>query len=145
MKFINILIPVNGAKVDEEAVKLACRLAKPDKAKLYAVNIIPVDRTLPLDAEVVTEVQKGETILSFAENVAKNNSYVMETDLLQAREPGPAIIDIAREREIDLILIGLDYKSRFGEFSLGSVVPYIMKNAPCRVIVYYNQHAENKV
>ncbi len=137
MKLESILVPVNGASVDEETVKLACMLAKPEKAKLHAVHVIPIDRTLPLDAEVETEVQKGETILNFAESVARSRSYPMETDLLQAREPGPAIVDLAKERNVDLILIGLDYKTRFGEFHLGSVVPYVLKNAPCRVILYH--------
>jgi nucleotide-binding universal stress UspA family protein len=61
----------------------------------------------------------------------------MDTDLLQAREPGPAIVDLTKERGADLIIIGIDYKTRFGQFDLGNVVPYILKNAPCRVILYH--------
>ena len=137
MEFKNIIVPVNGGPVDEETVKLACRLAKPDKAKLCAVHVIPIDRTLPLDAEVESEVQRGEAILDRAENVAKSRNYSMETDLLQAREPGPAIVDLTREREADLILIGIDYKTRFGQFDLGNVVPHVLKNAPCPVILYH--------
>lgn len=137
MEFKNIVIPVNGAIADEETVKLACRLAKPDKAKLYAVNVIPIDRTLPLDAEVESEVQRGESILDQVERIAKNSGCSMVTDLLQARDPGPAIVDLANERESDLILIGIDYKTRFGEFNLGNVVPHVLKNAQCRVILYH--------
>ena len=58
-----------------------------------------------------------------------------EADLLRAREVGPAIIDEAIEREADLILIGVSYKRHFGQFSLGDVLPYVLKNAPCRVIL----------
>jgi nucleotide-binding universal stress UspA family protein len=137
MEFQNIIIPVNGSAVDEETVKLACRLAKPDKAKLCAVHVIPIDRTLPLDAEVESEVHRGEAILDRAESVAKSSSCSMETDLLQAREPGPAIVDLTKEREADLIVIGIDYKTRFGQFDLGKVVPHVLKNAPCRVIIYH--------
>ena len=60
----------------------------------------------------------------------------VETDVLQAREAGPAIIDEAAEREINLILMGISYKRRFGQFSLGNVVPYVLKNSPCPVILY---------
>jgi nucleotide-binding universal stress UspA family protein len=125
MEFQNIIVPVNGSAVDEETVRL------------YAVHVIPIDRTLPLDAEVESEVQKGEAILDHAENVAKTNGSSMDTDLLQAREPGPAIVDLTKERGADLILIGIDYKTRFGQYDLGNVVPYILKNAPCRVILYH--------
>jgi len=137
MEFQNILVPVSGAAVDEEAIKLACRLAKPDKAKICAVNVIPIERTLALDAEIVTEVQKAEEILDRMESIAKGQSYHIETDLLQAREAGPTIVDEAAEREVDLILMGVEYKRRFGQFSLGSVVPHVLKNAPCRVILYH--------
>jgi nucleotide-binding universal stress UspA family protein len=68
----------------------------------------------------------------------------METDLLQAREPGPAIIDLTLERGADLILMGIDYKTRFGQYDMGDVVPYVLKNAPCRVILYH-QYLENQV
>lgn len=137
MEFQYIIVPVNGGPVDEETVKLACRLAKPDKARLCAVHVIPIERTLPLDAEVEIEVQRGEAILDRAENAAKNRGYSLETELLQAREPGPAIVDLTKERGADLILIGIDYKTRFGQYNLGNVVPYILKNAPCRVILYH--------
>jgi len=69
--------------------------------------------------------------------VAEEQDYEIETDVLQAREAGPAIVDEAVERDIDLILMGVTYKRRFGQFSLGSVVPYVLKNAPCRVILYH--------
>lgn len=57
----------------------------------------------------------------------------MESELLQAREVGPALVDEAIERGVDLIIIGVPYKKRFGEFNLGKVAPYMLKNAPCRV------------
>jgi nucleotide-binding universal stress UspA family protein len=47
-----VLVPINGTKADEEAVKLACRLAKRTKGKVYVTYVIQVDRTLPLDAEI---------------------------------------------------------------------------------------------
>jgi hypothetical protein len=34
---------------------------------------------------------------------------------------------------VDLILLGINYEKRFGEFSMGKTVPYVLKNAPCRV------------
>ncbi len=137
MQFQTILVPVSGSEADEEAVKLACRLAKADKAKIWAVYVIPIERTLPLDAEIETEVQKAEGILDRMEDIAAQQNYTLETDLLQAREAGPTIVDEAREREVDLILMGVTYKRRFGQFSLGNVVPYVLKNAPCRVMLYH--------
>jgi len=134
--FKQILVPVDGGKADAETIKLACRLAKKDKGKVWAVSVVAIKRALPLDAEIESEIKKAEEILNKVEAVAEEEGYEVETDVLQAREVGPAIVDEAVERGVSLILMGISYKQRFGQFSLGSVVPYVLKNSPCPVILY---------
>ncbi len=135
MEFQNILVPVSGSQADEGALELACNLAKKSKSKIFAVHVIPVERALPLDAEIEPEIGKAENILTQAESIAQEWGCAIDTDILQAREVGPAIIEEAVEREVDLILIGVTYKHRFGQFCLGDVLPYVLENAPCRVIL----------
>ena len=139
MEFTRILVPVIGNQVDDETIRLACRLAKKDKAKLWVVYVIAIKRSLPLEAKIEPETRKAESILDHAESVAEEENYEAETDVLQAREAGPAIVDEAVERGVDLILMGVPYKRRFGQFSLGTVVPYVLTNAPCRVILYHER------
>ena len=141
MEFHKILVPVIGTEADEEAMKLACRLAKKNKAKIWAVYVIAVKRALPLDAEIESEIRTAESILDHVEAVAEEQDCEVDTDLLQAREVAPSIVDEAVEREVDLILMGVTYERRFGQFSLGNVVPYVLKNAPCRVILYHQPTA----
>ncbi len=136
MEIHKILMPVIGTEADEEAMRLACRLAKKNKSKILAIYSIKIKRALPLDAEIESEIQKAEAVLDHIEMVAEEQDYEIETDILQAREAGPAIIDEAMERGADLILIGIKHKTRFGQFSLGHVVPYVLQNAPCPVILY---------
>ena len=136
MEYHKILVPVAGTKADEGAMEVACSLAKrKNKSQIFAVHVIPVERSLPLDAEIESEIGKAEGILAQVESIAQEQGCSIETDMLQAREVGPAIIDEAVEREVDLILIGVSYKKHFGQFCLGDVVPYVLKNAPCRVIL----------
>lgn len=142
MNLARILVPVTGTQADEEAIELACRLAKQDKGEIHAVYIITMKRDLPLDAEIETEIQKAEDILASIETVAATENYKVATEVLQAREAGPAIVNEAAEREVDLILMGIAYKVRFGEFSLGEVVPYVLKNSPCRVILYQSSYTK---
>lgn len=136
MEFKQILLPVGGTEADEEAMKLACRVARKDKGKIWVVTVVTIKRALPLDAEIDSEIQNAEDLLNRMESIADEEDYEIETDVLQAREVGPAIVDEAVERGVDLILMGTRYKRRFGQFSLGSVVPYVLKNAPCPVILY---------
>ena len=130
-----ILVPVNGTKVDAIALNLACEIASKRKAQLFALYVIEVKRSLALDAELPPEVQKGEQVLQQSEELAVKTGYHLETELLQSRDVGPAIVDEACERGVDLIIIGVTYKKRFGEYSLGRTVPYVLKNAPCEVWV----------
>lgn len=132
-KIMNIMVPIAGYPIDEEAIGLACRVAKANKGKVYAVYVIEVTRTLPLDADLSSEVSKGEAIIERAERVAEEMDYEIDAELLQAREVGPAIVDEAIERGVDLIVVGIPYKKRFGEFNMGRTAPYMLKNAPCRV------------
>ena len=142
MEFHRILVPISGTPTDEEAINLACYLARKDKAKIWAVYVIPIDRTLPLDIELDTDVHRAETILDEIEQLAAGKGFVVETDLLQEREIGPTIVDAAVEHEVDLIVMGISYKRLYGQFSMGNVLPHVMKNAPCRVILYHNIHPE---
>jgi len=131
-----ILVPVCGNSVDEEAIKLACYLAKKNKAQVYVVYIIEVPRTLPLDAQIDSELQKAEKLLTRAEDIAVEQDYEIETDLLQARESGLGIVDEAMEREVALIIMGIPYKKRLNVFNLGSASRYVLREAPCPVLLY---------
>ena len=130
-----VLVPINGDPTDASAINLACEIANKRKAEIFALYVIEVKRALPLDAELPPEVQKAEDVLQQAEHLAEKASYHLETELLQSREVGPAIVDEACEKGVDLIIMGVPYKKRFGEYSLGRTVPYVLKNAPCEVWV----------
>lgn len=136
MEFLKFLVPVSGDKADEQAVRLACTLARRSKGMLYVVYVIEVKRSLPLDTESEPEAQKGEEVLARAGRIADTLDCPVETELLQAREVGPAIVDEAVERSVDVIVMGINYKRRFGEFDMGRSVPYVFKNAPCRVLLW---------
>ena len=136
MEIKKILVPVCGNSVDEEAIKLACYLAKKNKAQVYVVYIIEVPRTLPLDAQIDSELQKAEKLLTRAEDIAVEQDYEIETDLLQARESGLGIVDEAMEREVALIIMGIPYKKRLNVFNLGSASRYVLREAPCPVLLY---------
>jgi nucleotide-binding universal stress UspA family protein len=137
---LRILVAIGGHRVDEETVRLACRLARSrregkDQATIYAVHVVEVNRSLPLSAPVESQVEEGERILDAAEQVAAEFQLEIETEIVQARETGPAIVGEADEWHADVIVMGLPYKRRFGEFNLGKTVPYVLKNASCRVVL----------
>jgi nucleotide-binding universal stress UspA family protein len=135
LAFKSILVPVNGSEASIMAVEFACMLAKRNRGKVHVVHVIEVRRSLPLDADLVPEAQRGEDILAQAEMAAKRQDFEVEGDLLQARDAGHAIVDEAVERQADAIVLGIPFRRPFGEFEMGKVPQHVLKTAPCQVIL----------
>ena len=133
--FRRALIALNGGPSDERIVRLVVGLAAKD-AELIAVHVVEIDWTLPLDADIAGRSEEVQRVLDTAEAIAEERKLVMEPVLLQARDVGAAIVDEATERDADLLVVGLPYRTRFGgDFAIGRTVPYILQNAPCAVWV----------
>lgn len=136
MRFNKILVPVAGTPADNGALDLACTLAKTKfRPGITAIHVIEVDRSLPLEAEIEPEVAKAEGIMAAATKRIERSGCAAEIDIIQAREVGPAIVQVAQEIKADLIVLGVGYKTHFGEYWMGQVAPYVLKNSPCRVIL----------
>ncbi|MDA8219062.1 MAG: universal stress protein [Chloroflexota bacterium] len=128
-----VLAYINGSPVDNEVLYIACNAARRNKVPVHVIYVIEVKRTLPLTAEIQTEMDKGEKILEGAEAAAESAGCEFETEILQAREIGPAVVDEAVERNCDLIVMGIPYQTRLGNFDIGGTASYVLKSAPARV------------
>lgn len=131
----SVLVPVNESAASLEAVGIACSLARPRKGRVYVVHVIEVVRSLPLTADMESEARRGEQLLRRAEEVAAQHDYHVTGELLQAREAGQAIVEEARERRVEVVILGVGYKRLIGAFHVGRTADYVLKNAPCQVWV----------
>lgn len=130
-----ILVPLTNTPASLEAVGVAALLAKQKKARLYAVHVIEVLRSLPLNAEMEAEARRGEQLIHRAEEIAEHHGVPLTGQLLQARDAGPAIVDEARDRNAEVIILGIGYKRLIGSFQVGRTADYILKNATSQVWV----------
>ena len=129
------MVPVDGSHASLQAVALACDIARKNKGSVSVVHVIEVKRTMPLDAELETEATAGEKILTQAAQIAREQDFDVDSEILQAREASHAIVDEAIERGADLIILGVEYKQPFAAFQLAWVIQYVMRSAPCEVWV----------
>lgn len=130
-----ILVPVQGASTDQESILLACGLSKKDKAEVLLLYVIEVRRNLPIDAEMSAEIEHGEIVLEKVQHFADKIGCHIQTDLLQAREAGAAIVNEAVERDAQLIVMGVPYYEKFGEYAITPRALYVLEHAACRVIL----------
>ncbi len=133
-----ILVALKDPDQVEELISLACMLAQADKGReVHVLHVIQIPRALPLETQLTLETDAGEAMLARAETVAEERfGLQVETDLLQAREAGPAILEEAKEKEVDLIILGYNKRRRFGERLIrATTLEYVVRHAPCQVLL----------
>ncbi|MDX6608943.1 MAG: basic amino acid/polyamine antiporter, family [Solirubrobacterales bacterium] len=156
--FRNILVPVFGTKLDDDIVATAGRLAAAEQeeaesgeeeTRLGLVYVIEVPLTLPLDAELLPEVEEeAQRALQRASDVGEEYEDVkVTTEVVRARGVGPGIVEAARRYGSEAIVIGgepptkIRGGARFGGIGaarpaeIGAATEYVLKKAPCRVLL----------
>jgi nucleotide-binding universal stress UspA family protein len=122
--------------VDSDVIEFGCKLARADHTELMAVYVVEVDWRHDLDDDLEAEREGASRALDVAEGIAERARVRLDTQLLQARDVGAALVDEAVAVGADAIVLGLPYEVRFGgDFAIGVTIPYVFKNAPCRVFV----------
>ena len=134
--FRRAVLGLAGGPSDDRIVRLACGLARGGKSELIGVHVVEIDWTLPLDADVAGRSEDAQRVLDVAEESAEDAGHRIQPVLLQAPDVGAALVDEALEREADLLILGVSYRTKFGgDFAIGRVIPYALQNAPCAVWV----------
>ena len=136
MPFNRVLAVVTDDPSDINTVSRAADIVRDDRGRLFVIYVIKVQRSLPLDAEIEDQIARGEQVLHRSERLARLPRSDIDSQLLQAREIGPAVVHEAVVRDADAIVIGTSYPTDYGAFSLGNDIPHILEHAPCDVILW---------
>lgn len=139
------VLSLDGSPTDRHVIDFGCKLARADHCELVAVYVVEVDWRHGLDDDLEKEREAASRALDLAEGMAEKEDVALDAQLLQARDVGAALVDEAVALEADAIVIGLPYEVRFGgDFALGHTIPYVFKNAPCRVFVVREPVADSE-
>src|SRR5206468_12167452 len=134
--FRRAVVALSGHPNGMRLIRLVADVAKAHKAELIGVHVVEVDWSMPLDVDVAGRSEEIQQVLDLAEGTAEAAGVKLESVLLQARDVGAALVDEALEREADVLVVGLAYRTKFGgDFAIGRTIPYVLKNAPCAVWV----------
>jgi len=132
-----VLVAISSEASIDSLVTLACQLARAMGADLMALHVVAVPLVTPLDAQEETLDHPGKDLLAQAQRVAERLSQPLATELLRAREVGEAIVGVAKEQGVDLLVVGhhKPHTHTLSETLWGGTVRYVAHHAPCRVIV----------
>jgi APA family basic amino acid/polyamine antiporter len=155
-EFGSILVPIFGEKLDDDIIQTAGRLAAEGRdgqsssgSVIEAIWVTEVPLSLPLDAPLPeAQVQRAKDALARAKAVGEEYGGVnVIPTLVRARRVGPAIVNEARERGVEAIVLAAEEPSRIRggallggaggplENFVGEVTKYVIRKAPCRVIL----------
>jgi APA family basic amino acid/polyamine antiporter len=166
-EFASILVPVFGRKLDDDIVQSAGRLARDRTldleesggAQIEAFWVFEIPMSLPLASAVdEARLKTARTALARAKAVGEEyEGLTVATATVRARRVGQGIVDEAKRRGVDVIVMAAEEPSRVrggstyggtGDFAgraLGPITTYVMANAPCRVILTAPPHGDRAV
>jgi len=138
LEYSNIIVPVAAGYASDEAMDVACRLARERRSRIIAVTVVEVPLELPLDAYLPDEVAEANEQLDEARAIGESYGVRVTTRLVRARNAGRAIVDEAYRRSAEIIVMGGPRRVRLqrGKPAIfGDTVDFVLKHAPCRVMV----------
>ncbi len=137
LEYRRLLVPVLPGRASDEAIDIAAGLAAERGAQIAAVSVLEIPLDQPLSAELPLEEEIANRELDEAREVGDAYGVSVVLRLVRARSAGAAIVEEAERRGSEIIVIGAPRKdlSRGKRAVFGRTVDYVLKNAPCRVLV----------
>jgi nucleotide-binding universal stress UspA family protein len=146
-KQARLLVPLlSTGESNDRIVALATQIAHYRSGEVELLAVIEVPFTLPLDAQVEhdervarSKLDQGAQVVEQTLGGNKNGTRVRKR-LLKARRTGVALVHEAEEQGADWILIA-NQPGRGASQQIDPAVEYVMKHAPCEVLVFSQARA----
>jgi APA family basic amino acid/polyamine antiporter len=138
LEYRSIVVPIAPGYASDEAMDVACRLARERGARIVAVTVIEIPLELPLDAYVPDQVREANEQLDEARAIGESYGVNVTPRIVRARNTGRAIVDEAVRRGSEIIVMGGPRRVRLASGRraiFGDTVDFVLKHAPVRVMV----------
>ena len=135
--FSNILIAVDGSESASKAFHRSVYLAEKCNSKLDLAHVVQCEvggdsaNTFDMIEELKDKAMK--MLEEYRAEAAKNNVPI-QIAIMQG-DPAKVIIELAKAKSYDLIIMGTRGRSSFKELLIGSVSQKVMHHASCPVMV----------
>ena len=135
-EFRRILVPMKVGDIGEEMVATAIALAKEHGAEIEAITVVRVPRQFELEGPLPPDVaDRVDASLDEARLLGEDHGVEVHTDVVRARSIGHAIVEEATARRADLIVVGSSPRWRRQSRFFSPTVDFVLRNAPCEVLV----------
>jgi nucleotide-binding universal stress UspA family protein len=134
--FERILVPMKLGDIGEEMVATAIALAKERGAAIDAITVVRVPRRYQLEGELPPDVAaRVDASLEEARALGADHGVEVHGDVVRARSIGHAIVEEAERRAADLVVMGSSPRWRRQSRFFSPTVDFVLRHAPCEVLV----------
>ncbi len=131
-----ILVPMKVGDIGEEMVATAIALAKERGSAVEALTVVRVPRKYALEGPLPEDVaRRVDASLEEARALGEDHGVEVNTGVVRARSIGYAIVEEARARDVDLIVLGSAPRWRRQSRFFSPTVDFVLRRAPCEVLV----------
>lgn len=153
--FDSILVGVDGSDFSNRALTYACELAEKLGGKITLIHVysavvplttslnalsptmsqLPPPTSAPMAARITEEAkEKGRLVLDEAERMVNKHGLSAEK-VLREGDAVNEIVAVAKERRIEVIVLGHRGWSKIRELLVGGVSEGVCHKAPCSVLI----------
>ena len=138
---MKILVPVDGSAYSLKAVETACDLAKAQAPATVVLTAVAIQIPELEEGVYIAEKMKvqAEIALAKAREVAQGKGVTAEVILATGASPADEIVQVAKDQQADLIVIGSRGLAGKTRSFLGSTASQVVTYSPCSVLVVKTQ------
>ena len=143
VEFKSIVVASDGSPHSAAAASEAIGIAKRNSAKLTVLAVVPADIAMPTDIDFATiarekladqEMQSAEKNAKAVKEAAQRAGVDAQAFVMSGK-PADAIIEIAKDKSADLIVVGSHGRTGLDRLLMGSVAERVIVLSTCAVLV----------
>lgn len=143
VEFKNILVAIDGSRYATMAASEAIGIAKKNNGKLIVLAVVPSESMQPMDIvhsqmprDVIAEkeLKEAEKNAKAVKEAARKEGVAVEAFIMGGK-PSDAIVQTAKEKNADIIMLGSHGKTGIDRLLMGSVAERVIVMSACAVLV----------
>lgn len=140
-RITRVLIPLDLGESSERTLEYARMVARPFGASLVLMHVVPnpyitaaTDVYIPPPQEFLDELERDARKRLEALITEEDRATFRAELILKVGDPACEIVDYARARPANLIVMGTHGRTGVAHLILGSVAERVVRTAPCPVV-----------
>ena len=142
LRFRRILVPVDESRPSQNSLAVAAGLARETGAEVILTHVVQMrwsqdePELKATYGDIVDDYrQAGEETLRRTAESEVFSGLDVDTELLFGNSPARELLNLAKEREVDAIVMGSRGRGGFGSMILGSVSQRVIHDATAPVVI----------